>query len=334
MFNIKKKKKGLTLIETLIAFTILTFVLTPMMMIINSSVKTNKSGEDKQKTLYIAQKYAEEFKRNNIDKNKLGQVQEFINADVPKGYFINVIVEPLTEYKFADVATATATTSSNTNNGYNQIEYDAKIKMIKDTSTSKVGIVAHIEVDDKNGIKGTYDLNSNSEYKLEINNGKDNNSSTTGIDNVLEIILKDSSDNIIAGSPWTVYKTPDTNKNANVIVQVECNEHDTSSVKLDVDCYNKIIDGNMSVYFARVKDTTLSDDFNKDVVNCSLTNQQGKVNIYSNIYNKSDTTNVYSNTDTRVYKITIRLFKDGQNTNPQSGDKPINQVVTYKTVQQ
>ncbi|KZL93402.1 type IV pilus modification PilV family protein [Clostridium magnum] len=341
MFNIKKK--GLTLIETLIAFTILTFVLTPMMMIINSSVKTNKSGEDKQQTLYIAQKYAEDFKSKGIDKNKLGQIQTFKNKDVPDGnkdldipdgYFVNVLVEPLTEYKFSDVATGTATQVASPNpdentgdtnyNGYDSIQYDGKIVISKDMTN--LDIAAHMELDIKDGSQHTYDLKDS--YTVEISNGKDDGS------NVLIINVKDDHNNNINKEPWVVNKNPSTSKDSNVIIQVDANEKNEPTAKLYINCYNKISESSMCVYLVKSKNTTLSEEYNNDVINSLLTNQQGKVNIYSNIYNKTDTTNAYSNTDTRVYKITIKLFKDGQNTDPQSGDKPISQVVTYKTVQQ
>lgn len=340
MFIIKKKKKGLTLLETLISFLILTFVLTPMLMIINSSVKTNKSGEDKQKTLYIAQKYAEDFKRKDIERNKLGKIQKFknkdvpddeIDPDIPDGYFVNVIVEDLPRYKFSVTTnTAISTTSaltgtdentdSTTSSGYNSIQYDAKVKIIK---SDKAGIVAYLDVDGKDNTKRTCDLNN--EYRLEISNDKDKDIISSEEKKFLLIILKDSTGKVINEEPWKIYKDPNTNKNANIVIQVDSNEQTSSNVDLYIDCYNKINESNMSVYFAKSKKTTLPSDFNNDVVNCHLENKQGQVSIYSNIYN--NTTNNYSDSDTRVYKITVMVFKDGQ-------DSPINQVITYKTVQQ
>lgn len=340
MFSVKKRKKGLTLIETIISFTILSIVSIPMFSIIMSSVKSNKLGEDKQKTLYVAQKYAETFKSKDIDKSKLGQVQLFKGTevpeenkdlDIPQGYFVNVVVEPLTGYKFADVDINTAnndgstsSSSSSTNSGYTSIQYDTKIIISKNTTGPD--IVANMEIDSTDGSKYTYPLKTN--YKLEISNGSDNGS------NALVINLKDDNGIGVNVDSLTINKTPLTNNNSNVIIQMDANEKDEPTANLNIDFYNKIDGSDMTVYLAKVKDTTLSDSYNNDVIKCSLKNQQGKVNIYSNIYDKSDTTNVYSDGDTRVYKITIRLFKDGQNTDAISGDKPINQVITYKNVLQ
>jgi prepilin-type N-terminal cleavage/methylation domain-containing protein len=58
----KKKKKGLTLIEILISLTILAIIVIPISNLVLSSVKLNKSGEDKQKAVTIAQQIIEELK--------------------------------------------------------------------------------------------------------------------------------------------------------------------------------------------------------------------------------------------------------------------------------
>jgi prepilin-type N-terminal cleavage/methylation domain-containing protein len=57
-----KKKKGLTLIEILISLTILSIIVIPISNLVLSSVKLNKSGEDKQKAVTIAQQIIEELK--------------------------------------------------------------------------------------------------------------------------------------------------------------------------------------------------------------------------------------------------------------------------------
>jgi prepilin-type N-terminal cleavage/methylation domain-containing protein len=60
--KINGKKKGLTLIEVLISLTILSIIVIPISNLVLSSVKLNKSGEDKQKAVTIAQQIIEEVK--------------------------------------------------------------------------------------------------------------------------------------------------------------------------------------------------------------------------------------------------------------------------------
>lgn len=60
-----KMKKGVTLVEAVLAMTILMIVLIPISNTVISSVKTNKSSERRQEASYSGQKILEEFKSYN-----------------------------------------------------------------------------------------------------------------------------------------------------------------------------------------------------------------------------------------------------------------------------
>lgn len=64
------KKKGMTLIEVLVSIAILSIVIVPIGSLVVTSVKINKSGEQKQQGTYIAQRAIEQaklLKRSTID---------------------------------------------------------------------------------------------------------------------------------------------------------------------------------------------------------------------------------------------------------------------------
>lgn len=369
MFNIKKKKKGLTLIETLISLTILCFVITPMLLIVSSSRNTNKSGEITQKNIYILQKYAEKFKGEDVSTENLQNNEEFSeesfqedgkdktrmykiltstssnsnekDKDIPNGYKVKVSIEALDSYKFADETNKTTGGTSNSNasnNGYNSIKYDAKINIIKHVDAgSNIGAqVADLYVENKDGGKqeNTYPIKNN--YVLEITNGED---SINIKEDKLIIKLKDnnSQDSI---KTWT-FESKDKSQpnNASVIVQVDSNEEKTSDINLPINCYNKIKGSNMSLYLAKSKDIAASG--NNEVINCfkdkdgnSLVYiKEGTVYITDGIYSRTDSANPSNHGNysnvTRLYKIVVSLYKEDQD--PKS-DKPMQQVTAYKTV--
>lgn len=60
-----KNKKGITLIEVIVSAAILSIIIVPISMMVNTSVKTNKNSESKQQATVIAQKLIEDLKINN-----------------------------------------------------------------------------------------------------------------------------------------------------------------------------------------------------------------------------------------------------------------------------
>lgn len=367
MFNIKKKKKGLTLIETLISLVILCFIITPILMIVSSSRNLNKDGEVTQKNIYILQKYAEKFKEKDLSSANLtnnesftqetftenGQQKERMtkiftpkdsntsnqDIDIPSGYKVKVNIEALDDYKFADTASSTTSTSTNTggssntstsNSGYSSIKYDAKINIIKHVDTTgNIGTqAADLFVENKDGQKQGNTYPVNNNYILEVINGEDNNGSV--VDGLI-INLKDgTSENPI--KTW-IFESTDKNQinDASVIVQVDSNEDNSSNVSLTVNCYNKINSSNDYLYLVSSKDISVGGS--SGIVNTSVSVKQGTVYVTDGIYKRTDSSNTnqasdYDNT-TRLYKIVLSLYKDNQT--PEV-DKPVQQVTTYKTV--
>lgn len=66
MRRLRKKKKGISLLEIVISIAILAIVSIPISGMILTSVKTNKSGEDKQKAALLGQQILEEIKVSTI----------------------------------------------------------------------------------------------------------------------------------------------------------------------------------------------------------------------------------------------------------------------------
>lgn len=339
MFNMIRcvniKKKGLTLIETVVSFAILMIVLGPMLGIINLSVKNNKAGEKTQTGLYVLQRYAEKYKSEDIDTSKIvankfkddsgnyvisGFDENPTDNNVPKGYFVHVKVEALDQYKFADVVTSVATAQAAPTTGYSSIDYD--VKLVIDTNNLNQ---PYIEISGKDGSEHEQSLVDN--YIIEISNG-DARTST-----LMLVTVKDSSNTVIAG-PWEISKIRADNasiKDGNIIVQVDGNKN-SSNGSLNINCYNKIDDGNMNVYSAELKDTSANLNSNKGAMNCTINNCEGKVKVYSNIAAIKDLHENHKN-NTRLYKITIGLYKVGDNAQDESVN-PVQKVIAYKTVQQ
>lgn len=364
MFDIKKKKKGLTLIETLISLVILCFIITPILMMVSSSRNLNKDGEVTQKNIYVLQKYAENFKEKNLSKGNLSSNESFNeetftqneetkkrmtriftskgssgsgqDLDIPAGYQVKVNVEALDNYKFADATSSTSTNiggSSSTNtssNGYSSNKYDAKINIVKHVdATGNIGNqVVDLYVEDKSGQKkGSIDA-INDGYILEVINGQYNNGVVA---DKLIINLKDG--NLESPIETWIFDSTDKNqvKDASVILQVDSNEDKESNINLVVNCYNKIDSSKMELYAAKSKD--ISKSGSNGIVNTSVSIKQGIVYLTEGIFKRTDSTNSggsanYSD-DTRLYKIVVSLYKDTQT--PEV-DKPIQQVTAYKTV--
>lgn len=341
MFNIKRKKKGVTLIEVIISFAILSIVLGPMFGMISLGVRTNKTGENTQKGLYAVQKYAEKFKSPDIfkfsDTFQNNSSQIFTNtqdSDIPYGYFVKVDITPMPEYEFGDAATAAASTTdssvtaadSDTSDVYDDISYDAKI-IIQKNADKNYPQLANLYVEDNSENKQGSTVAVDNNYTLYIGNG----SNVEG-DKRLTIKFTDESGNEVYTLPDTFIKR--NGDNASIVIQIDASQSDSSqSINLKIDYANYVYSSNMSIYYVRTKD--ISTTGNYDLIKPSFENERGTAKIYDNIYikNNSDSNNVkYSNT--RLYKISVKLFKDGQNTDPVSGDKPIQQVNAYRVFQQ
>ncbi|GKU26426.1 hypothetical protein CFOLD11_32530 [Clostridium folliculivorans] len=64
---LKKKKKGISIIEIITSLAIIAIIIIPMSNVIIHAVKINKGGEDKQQAAYIGQQILEGLNVNNIE---------------------------------------------------------------------------------------------------------------------------------------------------------------------------------------------------------------------------------------------------------------------------
>lgn len=119
--KIIRKKKGITLIETIIATAIFAMIMIPISTVIVTAVKNNKEGENKQQALNYGQKLMEEIKAlddetflnlSTPSKNPIGDITITEDGDSYKingngeGYGINGTITPLDQYKFHSDETA------------------------------------------------------------------------------------------------------------------------------------------------------------------------------------------------------------------------------------
>lgn len=86
----RKSKKGMTLIEVIIAFAILMIIISPIFSLTLNTVKFTKDADDKQEALAIAQKYMEMVKSTDV--------KEKISTE--NGYKIVTTMDPVEQYKF------------------------------------------------------------------------------------------------------------------------------------------------------------------------------------------------------------------------------------------
>ncbi len=113
--KIIRKRKGITLIETIIATAIFAMIMIPISTVIVTAVKNNKEGENKQQGLNYGQKLMEQIKAlddetflnlSTPSKNPIGDItvtEDGANYKINgngEGYEINGTITPLDQYKF------------------------------------------------------------------------------------------------------------------------------------------------------------------------------------------------------------------------------------------
>lgn len=137
-----KNKKGITLLEVVISIAILSIIIVPISMMINTSVKTNKNSESKQQATVIAQKLIEDLKvKNKSVGDTIGLLDGSItlnkmvipdtghdigykatNLDVGQGFIADVSFQRRETYKGNTAGTLTDS------------DFDAIIEMINSSS--------------------------------------------------------------------------------------------------------------------------------------------------------------------------------------------------------
>lgn len=159
-----KKKKGITLLETVISFTILSVVLMPIFSVVISSVKSNKISEDTQKDLYLAQKYAEKFKFQELKTKSV----EYINGngtdtntdtEIPKNKKVKIEISPYEP------------PNASSSDGYeDNIPCETKIILSKEEDKAKIQVQ---DGSKKSIVTSEVQLNDAEklEYNLQVKNG-------------------------------------------------------------------------------------------------------------------------------------------------------------------
>jgi len=298
MFKIKRKKKGLTLIETLISFLILTFVLTPILMVVNSSVKLNKTGDDNQKSLYIAQKYVEDFKQAQdvktdfIDK---GEEQPKETGDS----------EDTTNIKFYETVTE----------GDLNIDYVIKAKIIPQPFENQQNITtlydAKVKIDKNNTLNIYSNVNTIlKDYSIT------NNTCTINITN-------DSGNVIIKVDNLADQPIPKRSRASDEV------DKDSGEVIIQLDRYEKgkVISFNVKNTLPNPFNIYLQKDSQLTNTDYSIQNQLGSIKVYNSMI-ADENQNVLS---TMVYKINVKVWRKSQNIET---DQPIQQISSYRALNQ
>ncbi|NEZ46556.1 hypothetical protein FDF74_04915 [Clostridium niameyense] len=276
--NLKyEKKKALTLLEVVISISIISLLIVPVLTMFFQSSKANKNSEDKQKAIYVAQKYTEKAKMDReifID-NKTGMYKtEFTNKqdkEIPKNFKVEKTIKEEEEYKFK---------SSNNKKKIKDIMYDGKLKIKRVQNENKMEF-----------------YNSYSTVSLDSVNIKNNN--IVEIVNEKHKIKVNLTDNKFKSlkTPIIIEKNSDNSKEkaSNLIIYFE---NDTKC-NLKVKAENKE-EEELRLYFLQ------KPDFSS---NYTVENKLGKVKTYNNIMvnNKK-----YKN-NTRLYKVRVKVFDIDQN---------------------
>lgn len=113
-------KKGLTLLEVIIAMAILSIIVTPILSLSLNATKMTAESEDKFKALTIAQRHMENIKSPNYSGtfNDDSSEKTFEDDDF-KGFKITESIQPMKNYKFNNL-------DSNSNN--EEITYDLNVE--------------------------------------------------------------------------------------------------------------------------------------------------------------------------------------------------------------
>lgn len=307
---LKVKEKGFTLIEVLISLAILAIVIIPILSMVLGSVKTNKAGEDKEKTLYIAQQYVEKFK--NQDSFLIGEDSDFKDVpDNPDFQYKQTITE--LDYKFPD-----KNENSNTNPTFNSIKYDGKIEIDCD-SNNILASIKKMNADSSEGdiIDTEKVAILTPEAKpydntLEIIDGK--NKYDKHEDNKIYIKLsnKDTSTIQEINKDLAIESINEGKKSGYIIISFKGERQSEENIpKIQIKASN-YSEESLTIYFA---------EENKKKVDYNFENHVGKIQVYSNIMVHGKYTN-----NSRVYKINVEVRK--KNGNKESLQK----ITAYKNV--
>lgn len=293
MVRSRNKKKGFTLVEVVVSISILAIIVSPILSMVLTSVKINKSSENKQKALYIAQQTVEKQKSEST-------VTAGITTTQAMGFEIKKTITELNDYRFPDTSNdiedSVATTSRKT---FSDIKYDAKLDVNS--------------VSGKNAIKVTYNSDGYGKQAYqEFNLNQINNRlNITNYDGYIIINVNMDSDLEVEEDPNRIksYKlnSDDDKKIGNVIIQYNT----SAQPDLEIHGLNNCNEG-LNFYFS----TSTEKEFNYDLIN-----DGGKIKSYYDIF-AAEPGHSYTN-NSRVYRIDVEVSKDG---------KSLQKITAFKTM--
>jgi Tfp pilus assembly protein PilV len=140
--KLTKTKKGITILEAVISVAILSIIIVPLSMMVVTSVKTNKNGQDKQQAIAIAQRITEDLKIHNVSAAPASNVINLLDGSI----FLNKITPDSgynLGYKASDVNVGNGFTadisfqraiSFSGNSSGNVTDFDVTIEMKSNSS--------------------------------------------------------------------------------------------------------------------------------------------------------------------------------------------------------
>lgn len=273
LINIKRKKKGFTLLELIISIGILSIVVIPLSNLVIGTFRMTNNAKIKQEATNIAQKYMEKIKADDsIKLDKIIDEEEtFPSYGYPSsenGYSISYSINKEEDYYLPHESYS----------GVDSNTFDYKFKLPEEGEL--------VNIYDNNGQINSHSITSDLGMQITINNRKYDE-----ITNQNQITYE------INGYTKTPINKTKAN-NENIYIRIDVNRDDLTN-PLVINAKNEC-SGQLIFYF--VKSDKLTED-----VQCKVINEGGNIVKYENIYN-----NTSSIPKSRLYKIRIEVEKNDE----------------------
>lgn len=217
---LKKKKRGISIIEIIISLAIIAIIIIPMSNVIIHTVKINKGGEDKQQAAYIGQQVFEGLNVNNIEDS----TGSFLSQTIAINGVSKVFNLLGTGNGAANIDDYNVTLNVARDNSINLADstntYDATITVDWQDITKTVTVNKSPDGDFTTDVANLYiTLNTDSlEVKTKNADGSTTNRNTTLITstfNSLGVRVK----SYTSATPYNVYVTNNRNNQVNVYLE-------------------------------------------------------------------------------------------------------------------
>ncbi|SFD09141.1 type IV pilus modification PilV family protein [Clostridium uliginosum] len=304
--NVKRKRRGFTLIEIIIAFALFGILMLGIYGIVISAMNNNKAGEVKQKAALYGQEVLEEFKSGDITKSESGSIMlsndivlsqsvEKSNyegegyLDKDKKYYAKIIVKKNTSIMLDKEVTAGEGSSEESSEEKAPKTCDFNIALSGENSPIKVK-------DDKSKGNLEYDSASDEPIKLIIN--------TKTKENEKVVVIKDENNNKILTTEKEIKK--DEDKENQIKLTFNFDQYRVES-KLDKNKYKKL---EISVY--NQDDSPLNIILKKsEKTDVEVKNKLGNVKVYDNRAENNQSSKLGE-----LYDITVKVTQNGNEGTP------------------